>query len=315
MKIKAYAQLVRPYAIFMATMPILGAISNGIFENLLLLLLMGIFANMFGMVENDYFDIEIDKKSQHAKQRPLAMDIISKKEAIAFMLLLLILSIIISLYLSIYSFIFLLLYFLFYTIYNKFSKKYAFMEYSLGIAGSMIFLAGAFSGNFEIFEGCLFISFLPILKYAFNVGISANLKDLKYDLMQDVRTTPAIFGVNATIPKTFILYSWVIKFLFIFVTVFALCYFYGIVSSLLLSISILALIYTHFKIFENIEERKKMLYYAEIHEIFAYISISSILYDYTAIKYNAFLSFSLVILPTIWIIICIKSLFGGKPFE
>ncbi len=319
-KLRAFIQLIRPYGIFIALMPLLGAISNGIFENFLILFLIGIFANFFGFVQNDYFDIEIDKKSEYVSNRPLASGRISKNEAIFIMLLFFISPILLSLFLSFYSLIFLILYFSFYTLYNKFSKKYAFMEYSLGLAGTMIFLSGAFSSTEKISILCFMLSLLPIFKYAFNVGISANLKDIKYDLMQGIKTTPTIFGVfvneKVHIPKNFILYGYSLKIFFIFLSLIALCYFFSSIFSILLFISISFLIlYTMTKIFENIENRKKMLFYAEIHEIATYMLIVSILYDYIAIYYSPLLSFAMLILPPIWILTCIKFFFMGKPLE
>ncbi|HHF56046.1 MAG TPA: hypothetical protein ENL42_03925 [Thermoplasmatales archaeon] len=319
-KLRAYLQLMRLYGIFIVMMPVLGAIANGIFHHLSLLLLVGIFANIFGFVQNDYFDIEIDRKSGYVADRPLASGVISEREAIVLMTSLFFASIlIVMLFFSPLSLLFLLLYYLFYTIYNKFSKKFAWMEYSLGAAAMMIFLAGSFSFKNNISFPCLLASFLPLLKYVFNVGISANLKDIKYDLMQGVVTTPAIFGVkvdeNIYIPLSFIYYAYGIKLLFILISFLIFLYIPARISILLaISISV-ALIYTIYKIFQNIDNRAQMLFYAEIHEIFTYMMIAAIFYDYIAIHTNAFLAFALLIIPPIWIVACLKIFFGGKPLE
>jgi 4-hydroxybenzoate polyprenyltransferase len=319
-KLRGYLQLMRLYGIFIVMMPILGAISNGIFSGLSFLLIVGICANIFGFVQNDYFDIEIDKKSGYVADRPLASGLISKEEAIAFMALLFIASVLITLvFFSHLSFLFLMLYYLFYTLYNKLSKRFAWMEYFLGLAAMMIFFAGAFSYKTEISLPCILISFLPLLKYAFNVGISANLKDLKYDLLQEVKTTPAVFGAKADngiyVPKSFILYGYSLKIVFIIIVFFVLYYFPAYISLLLVSVTSLFLIYTAYKVFENIEKRGEMLFYAEIHEILTYVMIASVLYDYVAIHYNVFLAFSLVIIPPLWIVFCLKIFFGGRPLE
>ncbi len=320
-KLKGYVQLIRPYGIFIAMMPIIGAISNGIFNNLFLLLLVGIFANSFGFVQNDYFDIEIDKKSGYVAKRPLASGLISKKEALIFMFFLSFIPfVIVSIFFTYYSLAFLILFFIFYTIYNKFSKKFAWMEYSLGLAGTMIFLCGAFSQKENISSLSLLLSILPTLKYVFNVGVSANLKDIKYDLLQGVKTTPAIFGAKVSdtiyLPKSFIIYAYTIKIIFIFIAGIALFFAEPtFISISLFIVTTFALIYTINKIFENIENRKEMLFYAEIHEILTYVLIASIIYDYVAKNYNAFLSFALVILPPLWILFCLWIFFGGKPLE
>jgi len=319
-KLKGYLQLMRLYGIFIVMMPVLGAIANGIFHHLLFLLIVGIAANIFGFIQNDYFDIEIDKKSGYVANRPLASGLISKEEAIIFMAILFLISLLITmLFFSYFSLLFLLLYYLFYTIYNKFSKKFAWMEYSLGLAATMIFLAGSFSYKKEITLACFLASFLPLLKYAFNVGVSANLKDIKYDLMQSVITTPATFGAKVNdkiyLPKTFIYYGYALKIVFILISFSILYYLPARISLLLITVTSFALLYTIYKIFENVEKRKEMLFYAEIHEIFTYIMLASIFYDYVAINVNAFLSFALIIFPPIWIILCLKIFFGGKPLE
>jgi len=319
-KLRAYLQLIRPYGIFIALMPILGAISNGIFHGLALLLVVGISANIFGFVQNDYFDIEIDKKSGYVANRPLASGLISKKEAIIFLSILFIISLLITFFFfSLLSLLFLLLYFLFYTVYNKYSKKFAWMEYSLGISASMIFLAGAFSYSKKISLLCLLLSFLPILKYAFNVGISANLKDIKYDLMQGVKTTPVMFGatVNDTIyiPHSFKIYAYAIKIVFVTISFIAILLTKPFISLFLFIATSMLIFYTIPKIFENIERRQEMLFYAEIHEVLTYVMMASILYDYVAINTNAFLSFSLVILPPLWILASLRIIFAGKPLE
>ncbi len=319
-KLRAYLQLMRLYGIFIVMMPVMGAIANGIFHHLSLLLLVGIFANIFGFVQNDYFDIEIDRKSGYVADRPLASGVVSEKEAIVLMVALFLASILITmLFFSPFSFLFLLLYYLFYTIYNKFSKKFAWMEYSLGLAAMMIFLAGSFSFKNSISFSCILASLLPLLKYVFNVGVSANLKDIKYDLMQGVATTPTVFGVKTDeeihIPSSFVYYAYGIKILFILISFLIFLYIPARIS-ILLAISIsAALIYTIYKIFQNVNRRAEMLFYAEIHEIFTYMMIASIFYDYIAINTSAFLSFAILILPPIWIVACLKIFFGGRPLE
>jgi len=317
---RAYVQLMRLYGIFMAMMPLLGALSNGIFNNLLWLLIVGISANIFGFVQNDYFDIEIDKKSGYVADRPLASGAISKGEAVTLMALLFVVSVSITLaFFSYLSLLFLLLYYFFYTIYNRFSKKFAWMEYALGMAGTMIFLSGATSLKEEIGTSTMFIAFLPLLKYAFNVGVSANLKDLKYDSMQGIVTTPSIFRAYADdmihIPVSFIRYGYALKLLFSLIALTALYFYPMYISPFLVLASIAAMLYTMTKIFENVNNRSSLLFYAEIHEILTYMVIASIPYDYIAIHSHVLLAFAVLVLPPLWILAVIKIMLGGKPLE
>jgi len=317
---KAYVQLMRLYGIFMAMMPLLGALSNGIFDKLFFLLLVGISANIFGFVQNDYFDIEIDKKSGYVADRPLASGTISRGEAIALMALLFVISISITLaFFSYLSLLFLLLYYLFYTIYNRFSKRFAWMEYALGMAGTMLFLAGATSLRRDINTATMLMAFLPLIKYAFNVGVSANIKDLKYDSMQGVVTTPAIFGAYADdmvhIPVNFMNYAYILKIIFALIAIASLYFYPAYISPFLVLASIAAMLYTIPRIFENVNNRPAMLFYAEIHEIITYVAIASIPYDYVAMNCSAFLAFAIVVLPPLWIVGVLKIMFGGRPLE
>ena len=81
-KIKGYIKLMRPYgAIYVPLIAVFGALCNRQFHFFPLfgLFIIGIFSHIFGFVQNDYFDREIDKKSKYVSERPLAKGIVSQK--------------------------------------------------------------------------------------------------------------------------------------------------------------------------------------------------------------------------------------------
>jgi len=70
---KRYLKLIRPYGmLFLGFAPVFGAIANGefSFSHLTILLVIGLLAHIFTFVQNDYYDVEIDRKSKHVSKRP-----------------------------------------------------------------------------------------------------------------------------------------------------------------------------------------------------------------------------------------------------
>ena len=133
---REYAKLIRPYGIlFLGFTPVFGAICNGEsdFTHLFILFIIGILAHIFTFVQNDIFDIDIDKKSSYVSERPLIVGTVSKGEAIFLVTFSLLLSVVMAgvfLFTSL-SFLVLLLSFLLMTLYNKYSKRLFAMEYIL----------------------------------------------------------------------------------------------------------------------------------------------------------------------------------------
>ena len=125
---KSYLILIRPYGmLFLGFTPVFCAIANGEFNyfHLTALLVIGLLAHIFTFVQNDYYDITIDSKSEYVSNRPLVNGSISKKKAFVFYLSSFLLSLLIAVVFlfSFYSLFVLLLSFLFVTFYNKYSKK------------------------------------------------------------------------------------------------------------------------------------------------------------------------------------------------
>ena len=80
---KNYLILIRPYGmLFLGFTPVFGAIANGEvnYFNLIILLIIGLLAHVFTFVQNDYYDIEIDSKSEYVSNRPLVKGNITQKK-------------------------------------------------------------------------------------------------------------------------------------------------------------------------------------------------------------------------------------------
>ena len=69
--------------LFLGFTPVFGAIANGEFtqSHLIILFMIGLLAHIFTFVQNDYYDVEIDRKSKYVSNRPLATGGISQKTA------------------------------------------------------------------------------------------------------------------------------------------------------------------------------------------------------------------------------------------
>lgn len=223
---KEYFILIRPYGmLFLGFTPVFGAIANGefTFTHLLLLLLVGVLAHVFTFVQNDYYDIEIDARSRYVSTRPLVTGDVSKAAAfIMFFSSFLLSTLIVIIYLfSWYSLIVLFLSFLFITLYNKYSKRFYAMEYVLSLGVFTYGVFGALTVSNSISYLVVIVSLVGFMQWLFSVGVSANLKDVEFDVKQGVSTTPTLLGVKTidkklVIPIGFWVYAFGIKVIHIF---------------------------------------------------------------------------------------------------
>ena len=333
-KIKGYIKLMRPYNAFLVPLIIVfGALCNGQFDffPLLGLFIIGIFIYIFGVVQNDYFDREIDKKSKYVSERPLAKGIVSQKEALFLIIFSFFASIILAyfLFFTVLSFLTLLLSFFLTTLYNKYSKRMPGMEYVLGAAHSTFALFGALTVSDVLSPLVIFIVLFVLMMYVFNVGVLANLKDVKYDSKQGIKTTPMIFGVTAIddelrIPALFTTYALSIMGIYIgiallpFLTGYVSMFLYGFpVPAICFSILSILLIYTLWKILSTpLSDRDKMLRYAGIHELLTYFLVPVVLMSYLVENINIYAPILLIVVPPLWIAFTLRVVFGKKvPLE
>jgi len=325
-----FAKLIRPYGmLYLGLTVVFSAISNGMFNlfNLSILFFIGVLLHIFTFVQNDIFDVSVDKQSIYVSKRPLIIGSISQKEAFYIVVFSFLLSIILA-FIFVFtplSFIFLLLSFLFVSLYNKYSKRIFFMEYLLSIGVFTFGLFGAFSVSSTISSLAIIICFFSFIQWLFSVGVFANLKDVEYDTKVGIKTTPTLFGVKIIdnqlfIPNVFKVYAFGIKILHIFIALlpllFGLTSIYvnslpiPLFSFVILSIFILFLLG---KIFStSLSERDKMLIYEGLQEGLAFLLIPTVIASYLIENIGALPTVLLVIFMIAWPLACFRILFGKK---
>ncbi len=239
--IREYIKLIRPYGIlFIGFTPVFGALCNGEFDvfHLSLLLLIGLLGHIFVFVQNDYYDVEVDRQSKYVVQRPLTSGLVSRTNARILFLGSFFISIALAavFFFSLLSLIVLLVAFLLMTLYNRYSKRLPAMEYILATAVFSYGLFGALTVSDQISTFAIIISCVAFLQWIFSVGVSANLKDVEFDTKLGIRTTPVLFGVRAVgkqlkKPVLFLLYTYGIKLVHLIVVMLPI--FFGYTSPLL----------------------------------------------------------------------------------
>lgn len=325
-----YFKLIRPYGIlFLGLTPVFGAICNGEFDymKLFILLIIGFFMHIFTFVQNDYYDLDIDKKSKYVLDRPLASGEISKKNVVLIILFSLLLSIILYFIFlfTIASFFVLLLSFFLITLYNLYSKKLSGMEYVLSTGVFTFGIFGALTVSNTISLLAILISLLGFMQWLFSVGISANLKDVEYDSKMKIKTTPILFGVKVVNKELirsplFKMYAYGIKiihiviaslpFLLLFTSITVFNFLIPLVCFFIIS---LVMIYTTYKILSiPLKMRDSMLRYEGIHEGFALLLIPIVLMSYLINNIDLFPTLLLIFLIIIWPLLSLRLLFGKK---
>lgn len=313
--------------LFIGFTPVFGALCNGQFNptRLLLLLIIGLLGHIFVFVQNDSYDIEIDRQSKYVLKRPLTTGYISQTQAFILFMSSFFISIILAVifFFSLRSFIVLLISFLLMTLYNKYSKRLPGMEYILGIAVFLYGMFGALTVSENVSFLAIIISSIAFLQWVFSVGVSANLKDIEFDTKLGIHTTPVIFGVhvegNQLIkPLRFIIYTYTIIGIHFLIALLPFLLGY---SSILLNgypVPILAFfIIVCFIIFTtrgilttSLTKRNLMLWYEGGHEGLALLlipfSILSYLVKYMGVPFTLFL----ILLLIFWPLLSLRFLYG-----
>jgi 4-hydroxybenzoate polyprenyltransferase len=315
--------------LFLGFTPVFGAIANGESDyiNLTALLCIGLLAHIFTFVQNDYYDMEIDRKSEYVSNRPLVKGNITQKKAVVLFFSTFLISVFISIVFlfSLYSLVVLLFSFLLMTFYNKYSKKHFGMEYVLGMGVFTYGIFGALTFSNNISNLAIIVSFFGFMQWLFSVGISANLKDVEYDNKLGIKTTPMIFGVKSIkndliIPISFKIYAIGIKILHILIAVlpfylgYTSIFAYNIPIPLFLFIivSIILLYFTIKIIINPKKERDKMLIYAGLQEGFTLLLLPIFLLSILIDKFGGIQTLLLILIFIFWPLFWFRILFGKK---
>jgi 4-hydroxybenzoate polyprenyltransferase len=326
--IREYLKLIRPYGIlFIGLTPVFGALCNGTstMVHLSLLLVIGLLGHVFVFVQNDYYDIDVDRQSTYVLHRPLTAESITRTQARLLYLCSFLLSILLTgiFFFSIPSFIVLLASFLLMTLYNRYSKRIPGMEYTLGAAVFLYGLFGALTVSDLITPLAVIISSLCFLQWVFSVGISANLKDVEFDTKLGIRTTPVMLGVHVEgndlkKPLVFLFYTSMLKMVHLLVALlpFILGYTSFMVAGYpipLLGFCIIACILfltTRGILTTSIKNRARMLRYEGAHEGLALLLIPFVLLSLFVESLGILLTVLLITTLILWPLLILWVLYG-----
>jgi 4-hydroxybenzoate polyprenyltransferase len=215
-KIADYLVLLRfPGLGGLAIPPVIAAVSVGIFDHLtlVLLFLIGSYSSIFGFVLNDFIDVEVDKKSNELKDRPLVSGAISKKAAlwICFtMIMLTFLTFFILFYGEVITFyrlisvLCILIAWILGSIYDVYGKKIFASDILVAMSVAFIFLIGAFALNKEptLFTWIIFV--LTFNNLFHMNAVEGGIKDADHDVFMNVNNIALRSGVTVKQDKLFI---------------------------------------------------------------------------------------------------------------
>lgn len=326
--VREYLKLIRPYGIlFIGFTPVFGALCNRQFDgvSLFLLLVIGLLGHIFVFVQNDYYDMEVDRQSKYVVQRPLISGKISKTQARVLFFAAFFVSLVLAavFFFSLRSFTVLLLSFFLMTLYNRYSKRTPGMEYVLGAAVFGYGMFGALTVSDEVSLFAIIISTLGFFQWVFSVGVSANLKDVEYDTKLGIRTTPVFFGVQViedklNKPLIFTMYAFGLKIVHIIVAFlpFALEETSVIINGFPLPlvcfvlVSLMMLFTTWGILTTSLENRETLLRYEGAHEGLSLLLIPVVLMSLLINRVGLLPTLLLFALFIIWPLICLRMLFG-----
>jgi len=214
-KVAAYARLLRiPGLGGLAIPPVIAALTVGVYDfyNLTILFVIGAFAIIYGFVLNDYADVELDKLIKELHGKPLVSGDISKKNAIA-----------ISVFLILFTFLFVFILWRGETLddfkfaaliciflagilgsfYNLYGKKIVGSDFLVAISVAFVFLFGALSfGEPTIFTWIIFL--LTFNNLTHMNAVEGGIKDADHDYMVGVKNIALSSGVKVDGDKIFI---------------------------------------------------------------------------------------------------------------
>lgn len=211
-KIKEYAKLSSAhFALLTAMIPLTGAIVMGETDALLLLKIftIGILVHIYGFAFNHYNDIEVDRLTHKLKERPLVSGIIKKRNALIYILGILILAFLLTLsYFDIVVVMIFLLGIILATLYDVLSKKISGMDLILGasVVVGAIFGSATVSTSFTKQAYMLWIlAFIQTLNLNL---IAGGLKDADHDWLSGSKHLSTRLGVKVEngrfiVPKSF----------------------------------------------------------------------------------------------------------------
>ena len=285
-----------------------------------LLLLIGIFATIYGFIVNDIVDIEVDKLSKEPEKRPLVKGTISKATAI-FMCAFFGIGGFVITFIFFYrnspaffmGVLCLALAYILIFIYNVWGKKIIALDFFVALAEAFGVLFGALmissTGSVNIFTWVIFI--LVFNQYLFGNAIVNGIKDADHDYLKDTRNIALASGVKVSkdrkifIPWSFKTFGIGIRFFSGFIVFIPFLFFnepYELwyMAFLILIVAVLMIMsikLLNIKTFDSTDQ--KTVRFFGMQGVIRYALVPIILMPIIGIPYG----FILIIFPILWYII------------
>ncbi|HWR27018.1 MAG TPA: UbiA family prenyltransferase [Candidatus Thermoplasmatota archaeon] len=220
-----YAKLSSAHFIFLtAIIPLTGAIAMGEKDLFLLtvLFLIGLSAHIVGFALNHYVDVEVDRLISSTSKRPLPSGSISKRNALAYILLVLLLGCLLTLYF--YGVILLLLYLfgiLLAGFYDLYSKRICGMDFFLAVSVMVGVVFGAATVSFQFSSLVIILCILAFLQTLNLNLVAGGIKDADHDYLMQSQHLSTRLGVRVEqgtlrIPASFQLIAYLLGLLYAF---------------------------------------------------------------------------------------------------
>lgn len=226
-KLLEYMRLMRFHSVSSeTTIILLGALIMGQ-RNLFLLFIVfiiGVFGHIFGYVLNDYADLEVDKKSDELKKKPLVSGIIIKSHAFvlaisagifAFFLTFIFFPNIVSILILICTAIVSITY-------DFYGKKIPYVsDFLVGAALFLFCLFGASTASIQFTNIIFFVCVIFFFDTVYINGVEGGVKDVDHDFLAGAKTLATLMGVKVInnkliFTKKFVIFSYIIRAIYIF---------------------------------------------------------------------------------------------------
>jgi len=329
-KLIAYAKLLRVPGIGgLATPPIIAAFTVGVNDlfSLLILFIIGAFAGIYGFILNDYADVELDRLVKELHSKPLVSGDISRKNAVAICVFLILFSFLFIFILwrgetiDVYKFVAVICIFLagiLGSIYDLFGKKILGSDFLVAISMGFVFLFGAYS--FGEPTTLTWIIFLLTFNQTLHMNsVEGGIKDSDHDFIRGVnnialRSGVKVKGDNILIPGKFKSFGMGIR---LFSTILLFCpfiffgYDYSILQIIILGLATFGMLYFSLKLISIKKfDRDTIRKYIGLQSFLRYSLVPIMLVSFIGILYSVIL----IVLPILWYIV-FTPIVGEKLFK
>ncbi|KYK25380.1 hypothetical protein AYK24_04975 [Thermoplasmatales archaeon SG8-52-4] len=306
-----------------ASAPLIGGIIMGQRQipALVVLFIIGIFYHIFGFVLNEYVDVNVDKKSDDLKEKPLVRGSISKKQALYIVIISIICSyfFILIFFRSIYTLSFLSLSLIFGGLYDIYGKKILGLDFVLAGGFFFLCLTGASTISIDFNNLIYLFCLLYFFQIVYNNSVEGGLKDVGHDFSAGAKTLATSMGVTVEkgtlrVTKSFVIFSYTLRFIFL-----GLIFILGFQSQLLfwsdkhileiILILLLIIVYfvTLFSFLRSIKfDRARLKRTFSINEMASFFMVLIVLSPLIGINLTLFL----IVLPAVWYLVFNVVLYG-----